>query len=89
MALGARRATVLRLVLGNVARLSGLGLALGLLAAIVLARVLAGQLFGVSPHDPATFAVVAAGLALAALVAGYLPARRAVSVAPASSLRAE
>jgi predicted permease len=89
MALGAAQASVLRLVLGRAVRLSGLGLALGLLAALVTARVLAGQLYGVAPNDPATFLVVGSTLALAALVAGYLPARRAVRVAPASALRAE
>jgi predicted permease len=89
IALGASRGTVLKMVLGRVARLSGLGLALGLLAAVALARVLAGQLFGVEPRDPATFAAVTGTLALAALVAGYVPARRAVGVAPARSLRGD
>ena len=89
VALGASRGNVLRMVLGRVARLSGLGLAVGLAAAFALARVLAGQLYGVGARDPLTFAVVAGALALAALVAGWVPARRAVRVAPAHSLRGE
>jgi predicted permease len=89
MALGAPRSQVLGMVLGRVAALSGVGLGLGLAASFVFGRVLAGQLFGVSARDPATFATVAGLLALAALAAGYLPARRAVRVAPASSLRGE
>ncbi|HET9767315.1 MAG TPA: ABC transporter permease, partial [Thermoanaerobaculia bacterium] len=89
MALGAPRRQVLGMVLRRVAGLSGAGLVLGLAAAVVLARVLAGRLFGVSAHDPATFASVAALLALAALAAGYVPARRAARVAPASSLRGD
>jgi predicted permease len=89
VALGASRGSVLAMVLGRVARLSGLGLALGLVAALALARVLAGQLYGVGARDPATFAGVAAALALSALLAGWVPARRAVRVPPASSLRAE
>ncbi len=89
MALGASRGAVLGMVLGRVTRLSGVGLALGLAAALALGRVLAGQLYGVTPRDPATFVVVAGALALAALAAGYVPARRAVRTAPASSLRGD
>ena len=89
MALGAERGAVLRMVLKRVASLSGAGLAIGLVAALALARVLAGQLFGVSARDPLTFGTVAVALALAALLAGYVPARRAVGVAPAHSLRGE
>ena len=89
MALGASRGAVLGMVLGRVTRLSGVGLALGLAAALALGRVLAGQLYGVTARDPATFVVVAGALALAALAAGYVPARRAVRTAPASSLRGD
>jgi predicted permease len=89
VALGAERGELLRMVLARVARLAGTGLLAGLLAALALARLLAGQLYGVTPRDPTTFVAVAVALGLAALVAAYVPVRRALSVAPASTLRGE
>ena len=89
MALGAQRRDVLRLVLRMTLRLVGIGLALGLAGSFAVTRLLASQLWGVSPHDPATFVSVAAAVALAALVACYFPARRAMNVAPIVALRQE
>jgi putative ABC transport system permease protein len=89
VALGARRADVLRLVLGQAAKLVALGLALGVAGALALTRLLASLLFGVRPHDPATFAVVVALLSLVALLACLLPALRATRVDPMAALRAE
>jgi putative ABC transport system permease protein len=89
IALGARRGEVVRLILREGASITGLGLALGLLAAAAGTRMLSGLLYGVNPLDPATYAAVAALLATVALLAGYLPARRAARVDPTVALRAE
>ena len=89
LAVGAQRAHVLGLVIGNAMRLAGLGLGCGLLLALGLTRLLSKQLFGVRPSDPLTFAVIAGTLALVALVASYLPARRATRVDPMLALRYE
>ncbi len=89
MALGAQRADVMRLVLGQGARMVLLGLAVGVVAALGLTRLMAGELFGVTPHDPATFAAVAFLLSLVALLACYIPARRATRVDPVVALRHE
>jgi len=69
--------------------LTAVGLAIGLGAAIALTRLMSSLLFAVSPLDPVTFAAAAAGLIVAALVASYLPSRRATKVDPMDSLRAE
>jgi putative ABC transport system permease protein len=89
MALGADRLAVLRLILGEGMRLVALGAAVGLVAALALARVLKGLLFGVGPHDPASFAGVALLLAGVSALATLLPARRAASIEPMDALRAE
>jgi len=89
MALGARPGDVLGLVLRQGAVLAGLGLVVGLLVAYTLTESLGSLLFGVSPHDPATFAVVAAVLAASVLAASALPARRAARVDPAVALEEE
>ena len=89
IALGARREDILGLVVGHGARLALAGLGLGTLAAVGLTRVLTSQLFGVTPHDPASFAAAAGLLAVVALVACYLPARRASRVDPLISLGRE
>jgi putative ABC transport system permease protein len=89
LAVGAEPGDVLRMVLGQAARLAAAGVTLGLVAAFVLTRVMQGLLFGVSATDPATFAAVAALLAMAALLASYLPARRAARLDPAAVLREE
>jgi putative ABC transport system permease protein len=89
VALGARTADVLGLVLRQGGRLVGLGLAVGLAGALLLTRLLEKLLFGVSAHDPLTFAAIAGLLSLAAALACLLPARRAARVDPMTALRAE
>jgi putative ABC transport system permease protein len=89
MALGARRTDVLRLVIRMGARLVVLGLAIGLLVSLALSRVIASQIWGVSPYDPVTLASVAAVLLLTGLVACWVPARRATRVDPLVALRYE
>jgi predicted permease len=89
MALGARAGDVLRMMLGEGLRLSIIGVACGIAAALALARLLAAFLYGVSATDPLTYALVAVALTLVAALASLLPARRATRVDPAISLRAE
>jgi ABC-type antimicrobial peptide transport system permease subunit len=89
MALGADRGKVLRLVLGRGLLLSGIGLVVGLAASLGLTRVIATQLFNVTPTDPATLAVVAGVIALVAAAACIIPAWRATRVDPLVVLKAE
>jgi predicted permease len=89
MALGADRLAVLRLILGEGMRLAMLGVVVGLVAALALARVLKSLLFGIRPHDPATFVAVALLLVAVSALATLLPARRAASIQPMDALRAE
>jgi predicted permease len=89
MALGAPRSALMNLVLSHAMKLSGLGAVLGLLAAFAVAPLLKSLIFGVSPADPATFGLVAAIVILVALLAGYVPARRATATDPMNALRAE
>jgi putative ABC transport system permease protein len=89
MAMGAERAHVLRLVVGQGVRLAGVGVTLGILIALVATRQLSGLLFGVSAYDPVTFGVVALLLMLVALLACYIPARRATCIDPLVALRHE
>jgi putative ABC transport system permease protein len=87
LALGARAADILWLVLRQGAILGGLGAAIGLAGALVSTRALARMLYEVTPSDPATFALGTVGLLAVALVASYLPARRASGVDPVEALR--
>lgn len=89
LALGAQTRDVLSLIIGQGLRLVLLGLAIGLLGAFALMRVMAGLLFGVTTKDPMTFLVVSVVLALIALLACYVPARRATRVDPLEALRYE
>ena len=89
MALGARVADVLRLVVGEAARMAGVGIVVGLLAAAAVTRLMAALLFGVGPRDPLTFAAVTAALFAVALAAALVPAWRAARTSPAVALRRE
>jgi ABC-type antimicrobial peptide transport system permease subunit len=87
MALGAGRASIVRLVLARGAALTGAGLAAGLLGALAATRLLRIMLFGVAATDPLTYGVMALGVALIALLACAVPAWRATTVDPLAALR--
>jgi predicted permease len=89
VAMGAGRGTVYRLILWEAGRLVGMGVALGAAAAVAAARLMQGLLFGTTPWDAPTLGAVAVVLAAAAMLASYLPARRAASVNPIDALRVE
>ena len=89
IALGAQRNDVMRLVLGEGARLTLIGVVLGLAAALGLTQLMRSLLFGVSAMDPVTFVSVAIVLAIVAIAACYIPARRAMSTDPSVTLRYE
>jgi putative ABC transport system permease protein len=88
-ALGATPRDLVLLSLSEGTRAAATGLAAGLVAALVLARGLSGLLYGISPWDPAAFAIAAAGLAGVCLLAAYLPARRAATNDPMTALRTD
>jgi putative ABC transport system permease protein len=89
VALGAEHSNVFRMILGQGARLAGLGIAIGLIAALGVTHLMASFLFGVQPTDPPTFAAVSLLLLAIALLACYIPARRATRVDPMIALRYE
>ncbi len=89
MALGARRGDVLRLVFGHALCVTAIGIALGVVGALALTRLLQSLLYEVRPTDPATFAVVLLLMASVSFAASYLPARRAMRVDPMEALRYE
>jgi putative ABC transport system permease protein len=89
MALGAEAPHILRLVVGQGARLAAYGIALGLAASFGLTRLMAGMLFGVRPADGYTFAAIALLLGAVALIASYLPSRRAMALDAVTALRHE
>jgi putative ABC transport system permease protein len=89
MALGAQQSRVLRMVLGEVAILIGIGLAVGFGAALATTRLVATFLYGLQPNDPWTLGLAAVVLAGVALMAGYLPARRASKLDSMTALREE
>jgi putative ABC transport system permease protein len=89
MALGAQRSDVLRVIVGHAARLALLGLCIGVVAAIVVTRWMSSILFDVKPTDRLTFVAVAVVLGTVAILASYVPARRAMRVDPLVALRHE
>jgi putative ABC transport system permease protein len=89
MALGARQADILLLVMGQQMIMTALGVAIGLGVAVGLTRAIASLLYGVAPNDLGTFVGVPILLGLAALLASYIPARRALGVDPVNALRQE
>ncbi len=89
MALGARRPDILRLVLAGAGRLAAVGIVIGVVSALGLTRLMANLLYGVGPDDPITFLAVPTILIAVALLASYLPARRASKVDPMVALRYE
>jgi len=89
IALGAERGAVMRLVVGEGLRLAGIGIAIGILAAMLFKRVIESQLFEIRSFDPLTIAVMVCVLMSAALLASWLPARRAMRADPAVTLRYE
>jgi macrolide transport system ATP-binding/permease protein len=89
MALGAQPGTVYRLIMKEAGRLIAAGLVIGLVCSMVAASLLRGLLFGVRAADPEILAIVAAMLGIAAILASYIPARRAASIDPVDALRAE
>jgi macrolide transport system ATP-binding/permease protein len=89
MALGAQRGSVYRLILKEAGWLTAVGIVIGLVCAVAAATLMRGLLFGVRSWDVPTLAAVAAALGVAALLASYIPARRAASISPVEALRAE
>ncbi|MGH9482259.1 MAG: FtsX-like permease family protein, partial [Terriglobales bacterium] len=89
VALGAERRQVLRLILGQGVKLAAYGVLIGIAASLILTRLMSSLLFGVSPTDPLTFAGVALLLTVVAMLACYIPARRAMNVDPMVALRNE
>jgi ABC-type antimicrobial peptide transport system permease subunit len=89
IALGANPKQIATMVIGEGARLTAAGTAIGLIGALMLARLLSGLLFGVAPTDPVSFALASVCVLIVTLVATYVPAHRATQVDPIVALRAE
>ncbi len=89
MALGANRGSVVWLVMREVLVLAGVGVFIGLGATLALTRLVESQLFEVKPADPVTLALATIGIAAVAILAGYVPARRATGIDPTTALRFE
>jgi ABC-type antimicrobial peptide transport system permease subunit len=89
LALGAQQRELKKMFVYSGLTLAGGGIGIGLVAAIALTRLMKSLLFGISPLDPATYVAVPVFLAIAAVLASYLPARRAAAVDPVEALKAE
>ncbi len=89
MALGAKKSSLLGMVLRETLVVAGLGVALGLSVAVVAARATASLLYDLKPYDPATLTGAALVMLLFALASGFVPARRAASIEPSTALREE
>jgi len=89
MALGAQRPTVTKMFVRQGLLLTGFGVAAGLVAAVLVMRLMSSLLFKVNPTDPITYAAVSVGLVVTAWLASYVPSRRAATVDPVEALRAE
>jgi predicted permease len=89
VALGASPENIMKLIVGQGAKLAAAGLAIGLLLSFFAGRLLQGVLFNVTPRDPLMLAIVSVTVAVAALAASYIPSRRAVKADPMTALRAE
>jgi ABC-type antimicrobial peptide transport system permease subunit len=89
MALGADRRAVIRMLLGQVTVTVGAGLALGLPATWALTRFVESQLYGIKPHDPLSLLLASAAVMSVAMLAGLIPARRAIRIDPVCALRYE
>jgi putative ABC transport system permease protein len=89
LALGAQRSDVLSLIMGTGMRLVSAGLGIGIIGAFLASHALSTLLYQTSPADPLTYGTVALLLAVVAMIASYLPARRAMNVNPLVALRAE
>ena len=87
LALGAHQRDILRMIVAGAARLTGFGLAIGLVMALLLGRTVTRLLYQTSSGDPLTLAAVILGLGVVALLASYLPARRATRIEPIQALR--
>jgi ABC-type antimicrobial peptide transport system permease subunit len=89
MALGATRVSIVRMVLAQMAWLTVIGVIVGLAGTVGLSRLVANQLYEISPRDPLTFSATAGVLIAVAVIAAWLPVRRAASVDPVLALRRE
>jgi len=89
LALGARARDIVRMLAARMSWPLVGGLAAGVVAALAMGRIIAGSLYGISPYDPVAYIVVLCVLSVAALIAAFVPARRAVRVDPAVTLRHE
>ena len=89
IALGAKSSQITRLFVGYGATLAACGVAIGLVIALAVGRLMISMLFEVSPMDPATYVAVAVGLLTVAALASYLPARRMTALDPVEALRSE
>jgi ABC-type antimicrobial peptide transport system permease subunit len=89
LALGAQQSELRRMFVRSGLALAGIGVAIGLAAAVGLTRLMKSLLFGISPLDPLTYEAVPVVLVVAAVLASYMPARRAALVDPVEALRAE